>query len=62
MKRHSWKDNTCVKCGIKRKRKTQSQCMAIINHPPWEVWRHETVMAYSLDGVAWGYLRPDCSK
>lgn len=56
---HRWKDNTCIHCGITRKRKYWRLLMAIVNHPPWEAY---------LTGTDWWYgekhkfQRPECKR
>lgn len=59
--RHSWDDNKCVNCGIERKRKHWKQLMAIVNHPPWQAYKHGCDMAYSNDGFeTWAFKAPVC--
>jgi hypothetical protein len=57
MSNHKWKDNVCVKCGLHRILKKWSRCMAIVNHPPYDV------MAYGKDwwyGKDHRFNRPNC--
>lgn len=56
---HKWENNTCVNCGIKRKRKYWKLLMAITNEPPYD---------HYLTGTDWWYgnkhqfKRPICNK
>ena len=34
--------------------------MAIVNHPPWNVWKHESKFRYWF-GFEWTWKRPDCN-
>lgn len=60
MKNHKWNNNQCVRCGIKRKRYCIKTLMAIVNHPPWDVYKYHTGWAFSFDGKIWKYYRPNC--
>ena len=58
---HRWKDNQCIHCGVKRKRKGWSQLMCIVNHPPWQVYKHGNDWWFSFDGFETGsFKRPEC--
>ncbi len=58
---HRWNNNTCIKCNCRKKRQTVRVLMAVVNHPPWEAYRSETVTLYlPADKTIWSYKRPDC--
>jgi hypothetical protein len=57
--KHRWIGNTCIKCGLIRKRKGVNILMAIVNHPPWEAYRREMYWEY-FDGIVYMKKRPDC--
>lgn len=57
---HSWENNVCVRCGLRRKRKAWKQLMAIVNHPPWEGYMRGVDWAYSINGNDFIFKRPDC--
>lgn len=67
---HTWKPNidkgykiiqTCARCGIMRQKKTVRHCMAIVNHPPWNVYKYEYVWHYTDGEHPETRVRPDCS-
>lgn len=60
--RHKWKDNVCVKCGVKRKRKFWKILMAIVNHHPWEGYSTGTDWAYLQNNGKWNFNRPNCNN
>lgn len=61
-KNHTWDEtNTCIWCGLKRKRHTVRHRMAITNHPPYDHYMYERKMAYSMDGQKWSFIRPNCA-
>jgi len=66
MRKHKWKDNKCVRCGIKRKMKYWRTLMAIVNHPPWEAYASGTNYYYFFgdDDVTMNgtFKRPDCKN
>jgi hypothetical protein len=58
---HRWKDNVCIKCGLKRKMRYWRQLMAIVNHPPWEAYMTGTCYFYWIPGdKTMKKERPDC--
>lgn len=59
MNNHKWKNNICVNCGISRVKKKWSLLMAIVNHPPWDVYKYGSDWWY---GDKDGFKRPDCKK
>jgi len=67
---HTWKPNIdkgykviqmCARCGIMRQKKTIKRCMAIVNHPPWSVYKYEYVWHYTDGEHPETTVRPDCS-
>jgi len=58
-KNHRWISGTCVKCGLMRTQKTKKILMAIVNHPPFDVYKYEQYFEYS-DGIKKMEKRPDC--
>jgi len=56
---HSWKNNICQKCGIKRKRKYWKLLMAITNHPPYDHYQTGTDWWY---GNKHQFERPNCIR
>lgn len=67
MIKHSWKDDVCCKCGIKRERRDRQ----VLDHTytklgrdgVWydqPVWTLQSAYAYSFDGDKWSFNRPDC--
>lgn len=59
---HRWENNVCIKCGLHRKRKTQSLLMAITNFPPYNHYKHEWLWWYYIRNKEIGFLRPDCKN
>lgn len=57
---HRWENNTCVKCGVKRKIRNDKVLMAIVNHPPWEAYRYRRFYIFSFNGEVWQRSRPSC--
>lgn len=60
MANHKWTNGKCVRCGITREKRTRSTRMAIVNHPPWEVWHHEFIYKYFLKNGTETWQRPEC--
>ena len=59
---HRWKNDSCINCGIKRKKVTVKILMAVVNHPPWEAYKYKQTHHFSFDGVKWRSERPSCQK
>ena len=67
--RHKWKDNTCVNCGVarkKRERETIAYTYSALGKdgcfhdvPVWNINLH---YAYSFDNSVWSFERPDCNQ
>lgn len=66
---HKWKNNKCVHCGLFRIMKSWSRLMAIVNHPPWNVYKYGRDWYYGVErednpghikGI--GFERPECVK
>ena len=57
---HRWKNNTCIKCGVQRKRVYYRQLMAIVNHPPWEAYMRVQEWIYFRPGEKPISNRPNC--
>lgn len=36
--------------------------MAIVNHPPWNVYQYGKSWAYFFEANVWTFKRPDCKK
>lgn len=49
--RHKWRKGglpqLCLNCGILRDRQTFKILMAVVNHPPWNLFKYETRMVYT---------------
>lgn len=62
-KRHKWIKGgfpqLCEICGILRHTKTFKTRTAIVNHPPWEIFKYETKMVY-VDAIKTTRVRPEC--
>lgn len=61
MLNHKWKNDKCLRCGLERKRKTVKRRMAIVNHPPYDVYKYETFWVYYHFIEGWKFDRPDCA-
>lgn len=60
MKAHRWISDTCIKCGLMRKKKTRKVLMAITkNQLPYDHCKYEEYYEYS-DGIKTMEKRPDC--
>lgn len=68
---HKWKENfdkgykviqVCSRCGILREKRTIKRCMAIVNHPPWNVYTYRYVWHYTDGEHPTSAKRPDCSN
>ena len=65
---HRWhdaysKDNKyCRRCGVHRERRTRKILMAMVNHPPWEVYKYESLWWYwfGTDIKSGSFKRPNC--
>lgn len=59
--RHRWNDDRCVHCGLMRRKVTNKILMAIVNHPPYDVYVHQRKWLYSWNDFNSGqFLRPGC--
>ena len=59
---HRWMGDTCLKCGLMREKKTFKQLMAVVNHPPWEVYEYTERYVY-WNGIGnTTTKRPDCKR
>ena len=60
---HKWNDDVCTHCGVVRKKHTFRHHMAILNHPPWDVYSYERIYVFLSKGSAnWKVTRPDCVR
>ncbi len=50
---HRWENNICIKCGIKRTKKTFKYLMAITNHPPYDHYIYEQGYIYEDGESTW---------
>jgi len=58
--RHKWGNgNVCLRCGLEREKLTVKTLMAIVNHPPWNVYKYESKWHY-LIGNKLTTQRPEC--
>lgn len=58
---HRWKDDQCIHCGIKRKRKSWKLLMAISEDGFKNYYRYGKNWWYSSDDFKTGtFQRPDC--
>lgn len=63
---HKWDKTTskpqrCIKCGLYRDRFKHKLLMAIVNHPPWEVYKYENKYHYWFNNhVSPTTIRPKC--
>lgn len=54
---HKWENNKCVKCGLKRKKKSWKLCMAVLESG--DVWAYGKDYFYLFEGK-WKIMRPEC--
>jgi hypothetical protein len=59
MSNHRWNSDTCIKCGIKRHKKTIKYRMAITDFPPYDHYKYEQIYIY-INGEGTMYQRPNC--
>ena len=59
---HRWENNICTKCGIKRERKTRKLHMAMVYHPPYDIYKYDTLFEYTLKNGATTWNRPKCQN
>lgn len=57
---HKWENDKCLKCGINRCKQTRKLHMAIVNHPPWDVYKYDHIYFYFNDSGKGTYNRPEC--
>lgn len=62
---HSWKDNICTRCGVKREKKKAKVLKQIVPFlsrygiwEDWEIYDYKTMWHYGSSG----FTRPDCKK
>lgn len=55
---HRWQNDKCVKCGLKRKKKSWSKCMAVLDNGK-DVWAYGKDYFYLFEGK-WKMMRPNC--
>lgn len=59
--KHKWGNgNTCLICGVEREMLTIKHLMAIVNHPPWNVYHYERKWHYLVNNKLTAQ-RPDCT-
>ena len=59
---HRWENDTCKNCRLQRKRKSWKLRMAIVNHPPWELWRYGNGWWYYRVEGNGTFARPQCKQ
>ena len=56
---HRWRLNTCIHCGITRELKSWRLLMAVVDHPPYNMYQRGTSWWY---GEEHKFNRPDCKN